>query len=97
VSKHYAVGLACLLIVGGCASQEEITARRAAKEASINAQDDSKCRSYGVEPGSQGYFQCRMILNQQRVDKAALDKAMDEQRSLALMEAGFSMMANSGR
>jgi hypothetical protein len=37
------------------------------------ASDDSQCRSYGVEPGSQAYVQCRMNLDNQR---AALGRAV---------------------
>ncbi len=30
------------------------------------AGDDSACPSYGAEPGTQAYFQCRMMKDQQR-------------------------------
>jgi hypothetical protein len=39
----------CALLLTGCVSVEE---RR--------AQDDSQCQSYGAEPGSEAYVQCRM-------------------------------------
>jgi hypothetical protein len=60
----------CLAIIAmaatlsGCA---EYQARRDQERAqAIAANDDAKCRSYGVEPGSQAYFQCRMNLDNQR-------------------------------
>jgi hypothetical protein len=31
-----------------------------------NAADDAACQSYGAQPGSQAYFQCRMLKDQQR-------------------------------
>lgn len=89
--------LACFLVLCGCASQEEIRAKRAAQEAKVSAQEDAKCRSYGVEPGSQEYFQCRMTFNQNRAEMAALDAAAHERRRLMLMQTGFEMMANGGR
>ena len=39
----------------------------------IAANDDDSCRSYGADPGSQAYFQCRMAKDQQRqANEAAL-------------------------
>jgi hypothetical protein len=40
--------------------------------ANAQAEDDAKCRSYGVAPGSPAYVQCRMNLDNQR---AALARA----------------------
>lgn len=39
----------CALLLSGCVSVEE---RR--------AMDDSQCQSYGAEPGTEAYVQCRM-------------------------------------
>lgn len=48
------------LLLAGCQ-----TAQQAATEQQI-ALDDAKCRSYGVEPGSKPYIDCRMNLEQSR-------------------------------
>jgi len=53
---------ACAL--AGCASRQEIA-----------TDDDATCRSYGAEPGSQAYIQCRMqrdaLRQQDRTARAA--------------------------
>lgn len=36
-------------LLAGCASRQELA-----------ADDDATCQSYGVQPGSQAYVQCRM-------------------------------------
>lgn len=61
--------IALFLTLSGCASQQQIAAA-----------DDSTCRSYGAEPGSDAYVHCRMMKDQQRQDKAQ-----------ALLNAGSAM------
>lgn len=39
----------CALLLAGCVSVEE-----------RNAMDDNQCQSYGAEPGTEAYVQCRM-------------------------------------
>jgi hypothetical protein len=46
-------------LCAGCMSAEE-------RNANIAASDDATCQSYGAQPGSQAYFQCRMTRDQQR-------------------------------
>jgi len=48
----------CALCSGYMTAQEENAAR-------ANS-DDRACQSYGAEPGSQAYFQCRMAKDQLR-------------------------------
>jgi hypothetical protein len=55
--RVYAIAL--LVTLGGCATQQQITAT-----------DDSVCRSYGAQPGSEAYVQCRMMKDQQHQDAA---------------------------
>ncbi len=43
------------LLLAGCQTTEERIAA-----------DDSQCRSYGVQPGSQAYVQCRMNIDNNR-------------------------------
>jgi hypothetical protein len=41
-------------LLSGCMSAQE-------QAAAINAGDDAACQSYGAQPGTQPYFQCRMM------------------------------------
>ena len=51
-------------------------AQQAQAQAAANAaSDDAQCRSYGAEPGSPSYIQCRMNLDNQRAQVAASDRA----------------------
>jgi len=51
------------LMLAGCAEHgpEQVAAQAQAQVAS----DDAQCRSYGALPGSPGYVQCRMNLDNQ--------------------------------
>jgi hypothetical protein len=62
--------LLCALVLAsacsGCMSAGE-------RNAAIADADDSSCQSYGAQPGSSAYFQCRMAKDQQRqANNAAL-------------------------
>jgi hypothetical protein len=48
-----AIGL--LLVLTACATAPQPTAEQV---------DDAQCRSYGAQPGTQAYFQCRMAKDQ---------------------------------
>ena len=63
----------CALV--GCMSPEERAARAAAYQAQLEVQEDAQCRSYGAEPGSQTYVQCRMLLQQQAAQAEAQRRA----------------------
>jgi hypothetical protein len=54
--------LPCLLLLVGCQTTEE---RLAA--------DDKQCQTYGVQPGSPGYVQCRLQLDQQHANQRLLN------------------------
>ena len=71
--------LSLLLVLGGCASQQQTQARQAAAKAAIDADDDAKCRSFGLEPGSPGYLQCRTTLDQTRTQADAAQEARRQQ------------------
>lgn len=67
--------------IAGCASPSERAAlaqKEAAERAAlIQNTDDQECRSYGAQPGTQPYFQCRMMKDQQRqANKAAIASAL---------------------
>lgn len=64
------------LTLSGCASREEIAAA-----------DDADCAAYGAQPGSQAYFQCRMMKDQQHNADAA-------RRSAAIQGALSDMNTN---
>lgn len=66
----------CAGLLAGClASLEEVTAAH-----------DQQCRSYGAQPGSDAYIQCRMMLSNQIAQANA-------QRRAALVGMGTAMMA----
>lgn len=48
------------------------------RRAQAEAQDDTACRSYGLEPGTDGYTQCRITFRVHRDDRnqAALNAAL---------------------
>lgn len=51
---YYALG--CMLLLTGCAASQEQRI----------AVDDKTCQSYGIQPGSPAYVECRMKLDQNR-------------------------------
>src|ERR1700730_7857664 len=57
--RMWTILLATALAVVGCASDRQIAQNTADS-------DDAACRSYGAQPGTQEYFQCRMAKDQQR-------------------------------
>jgi hypothetical protein len=61
------------IILAGCANQlhsdpqskeDKAAAEKAAKETSTI--DDTRCQSYGFQPGSPGYVQCRKDIDSER-------------------------------
>jgi hypothetical protein len=67
------------LALAGCESQTELNQRAAALE----AQQDSTCRSWGAQPGTEAYTNCRVQLAQ-----------MEEQRRAAVLQAYQANRAN---
>jgi hypothetical protein len=62
------VGLS--LLCSGCLTTQE-------QANAIAASDDAACQTYGAQPGSQAYFQCRMAKDQQRqANRTALAAAI---------------------
>lgn len=56
-----------LLVLGGCAQYEaQQQAEASARAQAAASSDDAQCRSYGTAPGSSGYIQCRMNLDNLR-------------------------------
>lgn len=52
-----------LLVLTGCEAHQQADATAEAQARAVN--DDAKCRSNGVLPGSQAYLECRMSLDNQ--------------------------------
>jgi uncharacterized lipoprotein len=50
---------ASVILLSGCLTSEE-------RAQQIADADDTQCQSYGAQPGSTEYFQCRMAKDQQR-------------------------------
>ena len=64
------IGVAASFLAG-CAQYEAQQRAQAAAQAKAQiASDDAQCRSYGVMPGSPGYVQCRMNLDNQHAEAA---------------------------
>jgi hypothetical protein len=70
--------IVCTPMLGGCVSDAELAAA-----------DDNDCRSYGAHPGSQAYFQCRMV----KSDRHDRDRIEKERASEALIATGAALMA----
>jgi hypothetical protein len=51
-------------------------------------QDDLKCTSFGLKPGTQGYAQCRLSMNQ---DHSA-DQAREDDRREDMLFTGLAML-----
>lgn len=89
------VSLAALGVTA-CGLSPEYQAMKAAEEKArqdaVNQADDAKCRSYGVQPGSQPYVACRINLEQSRANIAAAERIGLE----AQQQAGYSAMIATG-
>jgi hypothetical protein len=81
--------LLTLFALGGCVTAEEMAAQQAAA-------DDAKCRSFGAQPGSKPYLDCRLELERNRANVAAASaigsEAAQQQNSAAMMAIGARMM-----
>lgn len=71
--RQFAVFIGFIALSGCAEYQQRQAEQRQYQEWAAQDNADQKCRSYGVAPGSTGYVQCRMNLDNQ----AAAD---DQQR-----------------
>jgi predicted esterase YcpF (UPF0227 family) len=71
------VFIACCfaLLLAGCLTQEERDARMQAQIEAADAADANRCSSYGAQPDTPAYTQCRMQLTQMRQDAAMAAQA----------------------
>jgi len=56
-SALFFIPLACVLL-GACASREEIAAKKAAAEQVAQAEREKHCASFGYQPGTPAYSKC---------------------------------------
>lgn len=65
------------LLLGGCSQYEEYRAAQAqdAFEA-VQQNDDAQCQSYGAQPGTPAYINCRTQLASQRSAEDAQKRAV---------------------
>lgn len=70
---RFAIAIAAIALCGCLSPQEQA--------ASDAAYFDTQCRSYGAEPGSDNYFQCRFVLQQQ----------LDARRSANAYDVGYGL------
>ena len=65
------------LLLASCAQMEARRQAEAQNEANmIASNEDATCRSYGAEPGTPAYIQCRMNFSNQRAQINANDRAV---------------------
>lgn len=91
----FAVLCWCLLLAG-CASQSQIAAQQLAQREDLDAADDSTCQSYGAQKGTEPYFNCRMMLNQQHAQTSVAQQEIQAQRSATMLNAGAALLSASG-
>jgi hypothetical protein len=65
-----------LALIGCAGNKAEQQAQAAAEARAVAANEDSECRSYGAEPGSPAYVQCRMNFSNQRAQNDANTRAI---------------------
>ena len=66
--------------LAGCANSE--AAKRAAAQAAFQAEikaDDAECQSYGAQPGSDAYVQCRLAIDLRKANAEGAAKAARQQ------------------
>ena len=77
------------LALSGCVTASEYAAQ-------VAAADDGDCRSYGADPGTQAYFQCRMTKSEQHEIVMAVARQQANEnfnRGLAMMAGSFGPVA----
>lgn len=65
----------CGLMLAGCVSPAERATRMAQLHAQWDAKDDSVCKAYGAQPGTDAYVHCRVAQQQLRMSQAQADDA----------------------
>jgi hypothetical protein len=68
LAVHRSIFLVVLLLAAGCATKTP-------EPAEISAQEDAKCQSYGLTPGTPEYEKCRTKLADLRAQQEYKDRA----------------------
>ena len=84
-----ALGLA--LTMTACVSRETQARRDAAQAVQYEAQQDATCRSYGTQPRTPLYVQCRLQLQQQDATQRAAVQQMLLGRALTPAPAPYQL------
>jgi len=90
--RYMGIVLLALLCTGCAEMRARIAAQQEAQRQAINAYDDSQCRSYGVQPGSDSYVACRMNLANNRAAQAQIDSINQQRQSEAMMAASATLL-----
>jgi len=97
-SALFFIPLACVLL-GACASREEIAAKKAAAEQMAQAEREKHCASFGYQPGTPAYSKCLENLYVQGQQLAIVEEANRRARSeaggRALQQAGAALQSIS--
>jgi hypothetical protein len=90
--------LSCV-ILSGCASREELVAKKAAAEQTAHAESEKHCGMFGYKPGTPDYSKCLESLYLQDQQLAAAEEANRAAKLQAaaqsLQQAGASLSAIS--
>ncbi|HEY2071661.1 MAG TPA: hypothetical protein VGG48_19030 [Rhizomicrobium sp.] len=81
--RQFLIMSLAVIALSGCISPEEQAAAYRSQVAAADAADNSRCLSYGTQPGTSAYTQCRMQLTQLRAQAAQ----QDQDRRAALISA----------
>ena len=84
--------VAGILCLSGCVSGEERAQRAAQQAAATEAARDTKCRSFGAQPGTPAYVDCRLRLEQMASNETAAAHAASAAAGARLQRAGMEMM-----
>jgi hypothetical protein len=90
--RYAGIVLLALLCTGCAEMRARIAAQQEAQRQAINAYDDSQCRSYGVQPGSDGYVACRMNLATNRANQEQINAINQQRQSEAMMAASATLL-----
>jgi hypothetical protein len=80
---RYVLMFSVLLLNGGCAQMEEIRQKGLAMQAGPPRDDDAQCQSFGAQPGTPAYINCRAQL---------ASESNAEEASKRNMVAGYLLM-----
>jgi hypothetical protein len=91
--------LATVVLLTGCASREEIAAKKAAAEQAAQASRETRCTSFGYKSGTPDYSKCLQSMYVQDQQMAAAAEARRQARlndaATSLQQAGAALQGIS--